>query len=620
MHGHFKPVSENLSCFEDTCNVYVIKTGDRAVLVDFGSGHVLDHLHEIGVREVAAILHTHHHRDQAQGDALAAARGIPILVPLHERHLFDQVESFWSTKQIYDMYNVRNTYFTLTSSVPVADVLEDFAVFERSGLRLEVVPTAGHTVGSISLVGRVDGAQVAFVGDLLFAPGKVLTLYDMQYSYNAVDGVETAILSLNLLEERSPRLLCPSHGEVMLDAAAAFTRTRDNLRSFFRLQTGGQLAADEIDFTQVASRLLAAPQRCSAFYVLLSRDQKRALFIDYGAPSLPLFQPASHRFEPGERVRFIPHSLDRLRRQYGVEHVEAVIPSHYHDDHINGVPYLQRVLGTEVWAYRNMKEILEQPSAELIGCVLPDPLRVARTFSDGETFTWDGLEFTVYYTPGHCDYHMSLFTRIDGKRIAFSGDNLWPPGFTPSLIYRNHVHRTSHQVTARLYAEHRPEILCGGHGLYLNVAPEGYDLFLANAQKLTEIFGEILPDQSGILGIEPAWIQIHPYHMKGCPGETLAGEVRIRAPAARSSRVEFSWVLPEGWETAPAADAVDVAEGEAVARQFTMKIPPGFRFARLRRAVSLDVILDGKRMGQITEAVVENTVRGGGPPAVGPGP
>ena len=84
MSGHFRQVTANVFCFEDTCNVYVIRSRGKALLIDFGAGHVLEHLQDIGVREVAAILHTHHHRDQAQGDKLAVAQGIPILVPQHE--------------------------------------------------------------------------------------------------------------------------------------------------------------------------------------------------------------------------------------------------------------------------------------------------------------------------------------------------------------------------------------------------------------------------------------------------------------------------------------------------------------------------------------------------------
>jgi glyoxylase-like metal-dependent hydrolase (beta-lactamase superfamily II) len=278
-HG-FTQVAKDLYLFEDTCNVYAVRSGEEALLIDFGAGEVLHHLGDIGVSRVAAILHTHHHRDQAQGDAEAARLGIPIHVPVHERHLFDQEEIFWSTKQLYDMYDVRNTYFALTASVPVAGVLADYERFEWKGYGFEILPTPGHSMGSVSLVGHVGGALVAFSGDLLHSPGKVVSMYDMQYNYGAVDGVETAVLSLGLLEERKPALLCPSHGEPMRDVPAALTATGKNLRAFYRLMSGGKLLADEVDFTPVASRLLHGTQTCSSFYVILSRDGKRALFVD----------------------------------------------------------------------------------------------------------------------------------------------------------------------------------------------------------------------------------------------------------------------------------------------------------------------------------------------------
>ena len=80
----FEQISEHLYLFEDTCNVYVLKEGTRALLIDFGSGRVLDHLGNLGVTRVEWILHTHHHRDQCQGDRLANERSIPIAVPAHE--------------------------------------------------------------------------------------------------------------------------------------------------------------------------------------------------------------------------------------------------------------------------------------------------------------------------------------------------------------------------------------------------------------------------------------------------------------------------------------------------------------------------------------------------------
>ena len=51
-------------------------------------------------------------------------------------------------------------------------------------------------------------------------------MYDMQYNYGAVDGVEAAILSLGNLARREPQLLCPSHGEPMADPAHAPSHAR----------------------------------------------------------------------------------------------------------------------------------------------------------------------------------------------------------------------------------------------------------------------------------------------------------------------------------------------------------------------------------------------------------
>jgi len=53
-------ISPNLYVLRDACNVYVLKDGNRALLIDFGSGHVLSLLGQIGVTKVDAILHTHH--------------------------------------------------------------------------------------------------------------------------------------------------------------------------------------------------------------------------------------------------------------------------------------------------------------------------------------------------------------------------------------------------------------------------------------------------------------------------------------------------------------------------------------------------------------------------------
>src|SRR3954468_17492814 len=75
-------VAPDVLLVEDTCNVYVLRSGREAVLVDFGSGLVLDRLADLGVDRVTDVLVTHHHRDQVQGPPRAAPRsGCPPRPP-----------------------------------------------------------------------------------------------------------------------------------------------------------------------------------------------------------------------------------------------------------------------------------------------------------------------------------------------------------------------------------------------------------------------------------------------------------------------------------------------------------------------------------------------------------
>jgi beta-lactamase superfamily II metal-dependent hydrolase len=89
--------------YKDTCNVFAVVKDGEAVLIDFGSGEILNQLPSLGVRKVGWILHTHFHRDQTQGDQIARARGIKIAAPAVERKYFDSVETLWNEKKVFDL-------------------------------------------------------------------------------------------------------------------------------------------------------------------------------------------------------------------------------------------------------------------------------------------------------------------------------------------------------------------------------------------------------------------------------------------------------------------------------------------------------------------------------------
>src|SRR5438874_1033450 len=82
----------DLYLWTDTCNVYVIRDGESALLIDLGDGSVLDHLAEIGIKQVDWVLFTHHHREQCQG--YPKLKGAKVGAPAAERELFEQPAKF----------------------------------------------------------------------------------------------------------------------------------------------------------------------------------------------------------------------------------------------------------------------------------------------------------------------------------------------------------------------------------------------------------------------------------------------------------------------------------------------------------------------------------------------
>src|SRR5690242_3468750 len=120
-------ISDHIFLYRDTCNVYVIARENSAILVDFGSGDVLDHLSQIGISRVTDILMTHHHRDQGQGLPRAVEAGIRIWVPHQEQDLFAQVDAHWQAREIYMNYNMRQDRFSLLNSVPITGTLKDYS-------------------------------------------------------------------------------------------------------------------------------------------------------------------------------------------------------------------------------------------------------------------------------------------------------------------------------------------------------------------------------------------------------------------------------------------------------------------------------------------------------------
>ena len=600
-------LSPSLWWYRDTCNVFLWTAGQHGLLVDFGSGGILDVLDGAGVREIAAVVHTHHHRDQCGGDARAAALGIPIWVPARERALFDSVEAFWRLRRTYDSYDASSLGFTRATSVPIARSLMDHERVTWSGGQLEVVPTPGHTKGSISLLADIDGAAVAFTGDLIAGPGRVPTLHDLQWQYGMPDAVGAALHSATTIAARRPRQLLPSHGTPMDDGPDALRALVGNLRQLAgllaetrrnRLWTMWPSSVDQ-PLARVLPHLWVNAHSVANTYSLVD-DAGDALILDYGYPSW------DHFFAD---QRFVAHTLDDFRANAGLRRVVAAIPSHYHDDHLAGVPWLQREHGAEAWIHESFAAIVAEPARHDLPCLLGEPIRVDRVLSDGDLVEHAGARLETFHMPGHTMFALGLAGMVDGVRVAYTGDNLLAGSLSPlraaAPIYRNVLRHDSIRLGVERLLAYEPELLLTGHTGAIEVSRADLDEFVAWARELELVVGRLAPvpgldDEA----LDPYVVRFDPYRASVGAGGALETRVVVRNHAANGRSARVSLQAPDGWVVEPAeASTVVRGGGETATLAFTVGAPldaaPG------RAVLTADVDLGDRRLGEAAESLVE---------------
>jgi glyoxylase-like metal-dependent hydrolase (beta-lactamase superfamily II) len=588
--------------FRDTCNVYVLRSGRDAVLVDFGSGDVLDHLEELGIDRVTDVLLTHHHRDQLQGLARAAAAGARIWVPPVEQDLIAGADLHWQTRQVANDYDLRQDRFSILQQVPVAGSVSEYRTRRYGDHDVYTLPTPGHTIGSVTYLVEVDGRRLAFSGDLLYGDGKVWSLAATQWTYGGVEGQAATVVSAGILGDRAPDVLLPSHGEPIEDPAGAIARMRASLRELldlWRAQPWDLERWQREPWDPVTPHLLRNRTCLAQSYALIS-ESGAALLIDWGYDMNTGTTNASTR----ATRRPLLASLESLKRDYGVERVEVVVPTHFHDDHVGGINLLRDVEGTEVWAPANVAPILEDPARYDLPCLWFDPIAVDRSLPLGTPFRWQEYELTLHELPGHTLYAVAISFEVDGKRVVAGGDQYATEGEKPVLnyYYRNRFQVDDYVRSAELYRRLRPDIVVSGHWFPLDVTDEYLDRIEADGTRMAALHRELLPLDDVDFGAEGFGARIAPYRSTVRAGETIELEVEVRNPFGRDEAAVVRLAVPDGWQASPEqAEAPLEPHGTGVVRFAVRPADAAVRRAR----VGADLTVGGVPFGQQAEALVD---------------
>jgi hydroxyacylglutathione hydrolase len=160
-------------------NVYLLSGGEELALVDAGAGRgedrILENVRSLGYEpgQIGHIFLTHAHADHAGGAASLAERlGARVYLSELEREALESADEEALGLPIAR----RNGYYPEDYRLRACKVDVALRGDERlrcGDLELAVIPTPGHSAGSVCFLVETEEGTALFVGDTVFAGGRI---------------------------------------------------------------------------------------------------------------------------------------------------------------------------------------------------------------------------------------------------------------------------------------------------------------------------------------------------------------------------------------------------------------------------------------------------------------
>jgi glyoxylase-like metal-dependent hydrolase (beta-lactamase superfamily II) len=613
----FTQVTKDIYLFPDICNVYVIKSGELGLLIDLGTGDVLDHLKEIGINKIEWVLFTHHHREQTQGYPRLKNTGAKVAVPEVEKALFETPLNFRKmAPALSDAFTVHGASYVRPGITPIkAD--KTFAKmddFTWQGIELWCVETAGNSPGSLSYITKKEGEWIAFTGDVMLQGSKLHTWFDSEWDYGFSKGIYALYNSLGQLEGYPLKKMLPSHGPIIENPLPQLQALRNTLREFNKLYLRGWevstfAGADQDRVSQpttvphvwqVTKHLFKfrGPEFWPNFHMILA-DNGHALIVDCG-----LF-----------KKEFLDKSIALMKERLGLKQIDVVLVTHMHGDHCLEAPHLRDMHGAKIWTMNRVVAPVSRPlhfdycaQVNTYGKGI-DSIAFDKVFQEGDTFTWEGFKLTVDWMPGQTEFALCLHGIIDGKKVAFTGDNIFGSSSDPSqngheaVVARNSCILEEGYIYAAKYLKKlQPDLLLGGHSWAMAEPTKLIDRYLADAIKLKEYFEKLSFEKDYRWMYDPYWVRMEPYRV--VLGKNNAAEARLmmRNFDAEPIAMKVEIVLPEGFKAEPAIISTMVA-GESTT-SIPIQISCTKETVKGLHLAALDITRNGKRAGQLFDFIL----------------
>lgn len=605
-------VTDGVWQWHDSCHVYLLKAPAGWVLVNAGSGELCEQMLQGAPGTPTHLILTHHFREVSAG-ALALKERVPGLEvwgPAAEEFYLTDSEQHWRERNTWMLFDTRWDRKGPRVDVPIDRWLEDYDEVDIAGYSWAVVPTPCVSFGAISLVVQHKGRKLAFTGDLVHSSGKVHRMAPLQYVYNDALGVKNVYSSTVELTRFSPDLIFPSCGEPIMDPRSAIEEVQANLQEYYRFVYGPQAdlsVCGNKQVTQVLPWLYRSTVAGTETYFVIGKSGK-VVCVDYGY----------HNNFPAPMTRDLAqwrpllHSIPDLERELQRKGIDAFIVTHHHDDHVSGIPLLQRLYHPEVFAAEELVDILANPHVYDQQCLWHRPIHVHGKQS-GVWHEWDGLRFRFDPISGHSRYASMVTFDYDGTKVCHIGDQfLWRGGrgfnygerahFFSNHVYLNCPALGDYQRFVKLLKTYEPALVLTGHSDPQTPDAGWYAKLEEGARKWDELHQKLMPlgENDEHAGVSSQVASLRPYRVVRRSPETFALKAHLVNPLNKAAEVAVDLVGPESWHLSGGRILLEArAEGEIELRC----VPSPHTICR-RIPITLKMTVDGKPWGEVAEALV----------------
>jgi glyoxylase-like metal-dependent hydrolase (beta-lactamase superfamily II) len=332
----------------------------------------------------------------------------------------------------------------------------------------------------------------------------------MQWNYLENPGIDSSLTSLQKIGRMKPSVLFPSHGDVILNPAEEIhilSVRLENLQQYLHIDRA--VRWNWSDFIRVSAHVV---QDCGTTSQFVIAPGGEALMFDCGDD-------------------MTPERLESLKKAFGIRRIDVIIPSHWHYDHVNGIPAIVAREGSKVWVWNKLAEHLEHPERFPTTCWNGIRIQVDRLLEEGQ-FNWSGYNFSVYPNPVHMEEQMALSSEIDGLKFYFIGDGsaIDREGHLRSALHCYNGISLNHALigTAMSFHKAEPYICIAAHSNGFGVPDDAGAEFLKWAVNTTDAIRAILPSGFEETSFNPYWASFYPARTITKPGDKITLAFRIK--------------------------------------------------------------------------------------------